>query len=98
MMTETKVTKTPIRMAPEISRPDGAVAIVDAKEAMIGAVFFRDDGDNIVRAVNAHDDLVAALKETLRALEVADPTGPMGSNSSLSKHMAQCALAKAEGR
>lgn len=52
----------------------------------------------IVRAVNAHDDLAAALKETLRALEVADPAGSMGSNSSLSKQVARAALAKAEGR
>lgn len=49
------------------------------------------DADHIVRCVNAHDDLLAALRDLIGSVERGDPIGP-------AKRAALIAIAKAEGR
>lgn len=55
-----------------------------------------ETADLIVRAVNSHDELLAALKELSRAVADAGKEGTAG-NLARAEAQAQTAIAKAEG-
>lgn len=67
----------------------------DAIELNAERIFMGDDENKIVRAVNAHDELVAALKSARSSLIVHESYGH-ASPDALAKINA--ALSKAEGK
>ena len=68
MTTEGKVSPLRLPLCAVVDDGDGG-AIIDAKGGLIAATEFMGESEQIVRAVNAHDRLVAAIERFIAAAD-----------------------------